>query len=95
MFHPSEASHGEMSIKRIMLHICWCQGFAKRTGFQTSSARAMQVRIFVEMEKLEAATKAVVGLHGRYFDQKMISATFFDENRFEAEDLAPRPEELA
>jgi hypothetical protein len=54
----------------------------------------VQVRIFVEMEKVEAATKAVVGLHGRYFDQKMISATFFDEDRFLAMDLAPRPDEL-
>ena len=59
-----------------------------------ATLNAAQVRIFVELERLEAATKAVVGLHGRYFDQKAISATFFDEDRFEAMDLAPQPEEL-
>ena len=48
----------------------------------------------MEMEKVEAATKAIVALHGRFFDKKTISATFFDEARFAAMDLAPRPEEL-
>lgn len=52
------------------------------------------MRIFVEMERVEAATKAVVAMHGRFFDKKMISATFFDAERFDAMDLAPRPEEV-
>jgi hypothetical protein len=52
------------------------------------------VRIFVEMERVDAATKTIVALHGRFFDKKTISATFFDEGRFHNMDLAPRPEEL-
>lgn len=54
----------------------------------------LQVRIFVEMDKIQSAQQAVSALNGRYFDQKMISASFFDEQRFEAMDLAPTPDEL-
>lgn len=48
----------------------------------------------MEMDKVQSAQQAVGALNGRYFDQKIISASFFDEGRFEAMDLAPRPEEL-
>lgn len=54
----------------------------------------MQVRIFVEMDSIQGAQQAVAALNGRYFDQKIISASFFNEQRFESMDLAPRPEEL-
>jgi hypothetical protein len=54
----------------------------------------VQVRIFVEMDSVQGAHQAAVALNGRYFDQKIISASFFDEQRFENMDLAPRPEEL-
>jgi lipase chaperone LimK len=54
----------------------------------------MQVRIFVEMDKVQSAQQAVAALNGRYFDQKIISASFFDEARFQAMDLAPKPDEL-
>jgi hypothetical protein len=43
---------------------------------------------------VEAATKAVVAMHGRFFDKRMISASFFDRERFQRMDLAPRPHEL-
>jgi hypothetical protein len=81
--HVADSDDRRVATPVILLTVLSCLPFLMR-----------QVRIFVELEKVEAATKAIVGLHGRYFDQKTISATFFDEQRFEAMDLAPRPEEL-
>ena len=52
------------------------------------------MRIFVEMESAGQAEHAVVALNGRFFDQKVISATFYDESRFQKMDLAPLPDEL-
>lgn len=46
------------------------------------------------MDGIQQAQQAIAALNGRYFDQKVISATFFDEDRFQSMDLAPRPEEL-
>lgn len=54
----------------------------------------MQVRIFVEMERVEAATKAIVAMHGRFFDKRMISASFFDYDRFQRMELAPQLHEI-
>lgn len=60
----------------------------------TDSKVEVQVRIFVEMDSLEQSQQAVAALNGRYFDQKVISATFFDEDRFQKMELAPHPGEL-
>ena len=38
--------------------------------------------------------QALVALQGRFFGGRQLYASFFDEQRFEASDLAPRPEEL-
>lgn len=46
------------------------------------------------MDGVQQAEQAVAALNGRYFDQKVISATFFDEDRFQNMDLAPRSDEL-
>lgn len=46
------------------------------------------------MDGVQQAQQAVSALNGRYFDQKVISATFFDEERFDRMELAPQPDEL-
>lgn len=48
------------------------------------------VRIFVEFERMEQATKSIIDLGGRFFGGRTVSATFFDEDRFDKQDLAPK-----
>jgi splicing factor 45 len=60
-------------------------------GFPESEA----VRIFVEFDREEAATRAVVDLGGRYFGGRTVQACFFDRGKFERNELAPTPEELS
>jgi splicing factor 45 len=38
--------------------------------------------------------QALVDLQGRFFGGREVEARFFDEQRFEQRDLAPRPEEV-
>merc|ERR1719188_1615359 len=45
------------------------------------------VRIFLEYEKVEDATKALVDMNGRYFGGRVVRARFYDEARFETGDL--------
>ncbi|EFN54722.1 hypothetical protein CHLNCDRAFT_135411 [Chlorella variabilis] len=52
------------------------------------------VRIFVQFERVEEATKALVDLQGRFFGGREVKAQFFEEERFEKLELAPRPEEV-
>ena len=47
------------------------------------------VRIFVQFEKQTAATAALQELHGRYFAGRVVSVDYFDEERFNRQDLAP------
>lgn len=47
------------------------------------------VRIFIAFTRLEAAIKAVIDLNGRYFGGRVVSASFFPEDRFSKLDLAP------
>ena len=49
------------------------------------------VRIFVEFQRMESATKALIDLDGRFFGGRTVKAIFFSEERFESQDLAPRP----
>jgi len=51
------------------------------------------VRTFVAFERQESAVRAYRDLNGRYFGGRQISASFFDEKRFEAMDLVPSPGE--
>ena len=51
------------------------------------------VRIFIEFDRPEAATKALVDLEGRFFGGRTVRATFFDEGKFERQELAPVPGE--
>ncbi len=53
------------------------------------------VRIFVEFDREEGATKAVVDLGGRFFGGRTVQATFFDLSRWGRKDLAPNAEELS
>ncbi|KAG0172582.1 hypothetical protein DFQ30_010108 [Apophysomyces sp. BC1015] len=53
------------------------------------------VRIFVKFAVADSAQQAITDLHGRYFGGRIVSARFFDCNRFDRLDLAPRPEEFA
>ena len=52
------------------------------------------VRIFVQFDRKEAATKALVDLEGRFFGGRTVRATFFTEERLDTNDLAPLPEEI-
>lgn len=45
------------------------------------------VRIFLEYERSEDATKALVDMNGRYFGGRVVRARFYDEARFEKGDL--------
>eukprot|EP00971_Amphidinium_carterae_P213745 4241880-Amphidinium_carterae.1 len=40
------------------------------------------VRIFLEYEKVEDSTKAMVDMHGRYFGGRVVKARFYDEGKF-------------
>ncbi|CAI5732745.1 unnamed protein product [Peronospora destructor] len=45
------------------------------------------IRIFVEFTNPEDATKALTGLHGRFFGGRKVKAVYFDESKFERMDL--------
>lgn len=47
------------------------------------------VRIFLEFEKKEDATKALVDMNGRFFGGRVVKARFFDEARWAAGSLDP------
>uniref|UniRef100_A0A0E0C310 G-patch domain-containing protein n=1 Tax=Oryza meridionalis TaxID=40149 RepID=A0A0E0C310_9ORYZ len=53
------------------------------------------VRIFILFERAEEATKAMIDLEGRFFGGRVVRATFFDEERFGKNQLAPMPGEVA
>lgn len=59
-------------------------------GFPVEEA----VRIFIQFDRVEAATKALVDLSGRFFGGRLIRCAFFDEERFTAMQLAPAPGEF-
>ncbi|KAI6703356.1 hypothetical protein NL676_012492 [Syzygium grande] len=52
------------------------------------------VRIFVQFERSEQTTKALIDLGGRYFGGRVVQATFYDEERFSKNELAPMPGEI-
>lgn len=52
------------------------------------------VRIFVQFEKAEQATKALIDLEGRFFGGRVVHACFYDEERFGNNELAPLPGEI-
>ena len=52
------------------------------------------VRIFIQFERSEETTKALVDLDGRYFGGRVVRATFYDEERFGNNELAPMPGEI-
>lgn len=52
------------------------------------------VRIFVQFEKPEQATKALIDLEGRFFGGKVVRACFYDEERFSNNELAPLSGEI-
>ncbi|KAE9329684.1 hypothetical protein PR003_g15495 [Phytophthora rubi] len=45
------------------------------------------VRIFVQFQNAEDATKAITGLNGRFFGGRKVKAVYYDERRFERMDL--------
>ena len=51
------------------------------------------VRIFVQFENQKAAEAAIQELHGRYFGGRVVSVDYFDEGRFDRQDLAPRQQQ--
>lgn len=52
------------------------------------------VRIFVQFERSEQTTKALIDLDGRFFGGRVVKATFYDEDRFNRNELAPAPGEV-
>ena len=46
------------------------------------------VRIFVEFERVESATKAVVDLNGRFFGGRTVKASFYDLEKYKQFQLA-------
>ncbi|PIN07330.1 mRNA splicing factor [Handroanthus impetiginosus] len=52
------------------------------------------VRIFVQFERAEQATKALIELEGRFFGGRVVHASFYDEDRFNNNELAPLPGEI-
>ncbi|CAH9141502.1 unnamed protein product [Cuscuta epithymum] len=52
------------------------------------------VRIFIQFERAEQATKALIELDGRFFGGRIVRAGFYDEERFGKNDLAPLPGEI-
>merc|ERR1712186_272758 len=48
------------------------------------------VRIFLEYERIEDATKALLDMNGRYFGGRVVKARFYDEQRFKEGDLEKR-----
>ncbi|KAL6513770.1 hypothetical protein OROMI_034539 [Orobanche minor] len=52
------------------------------------------VRIFIQFERAEQATKALIELDGRFFGGRTVRACFYDEERFGNNELAPMPGEI-
>ncbi|CAI9089645.1 OLC1v1024257C1 [Oldenlandia corymbosa var. corymbosa] len=52
------------------------------------------VRIFVQFERAEQSTKALIDLEGRFFGGRVVRAGFYDEERFGRNELAPLPGEI-
>ncbi|KAK6154833.1 hypothetical protein DH2020_009081 [Rehmannia glutinosa] len=52
------------------------------------------VRIFIQFERAEQATKAIIELEGRFFGGRVVRACFYDEERFANNELAPMPGEI-
>ncbi|XP_007022863.2 PREDICTED: DNA-damage-repair/toleration protein DRT111, chloroplastic [Theobroma cacao] len=52
------------------------------------------VRIFIQFERSEETTKALIDLDGRYFGGRVVKASFYDEERFSKNELAPMPGEI-
>lgn len=48
------------------------------------------VRVFVEFDTQVAADKALQELNGRYFGGRSILVDYYDQKRFDSNDLAPR-----
>ncbi|CAL5051159.1 unnamed protein product [Urochloa decumbens] len=61
---------------------------------QTDFPAEEAVRIFIQFERAEEATKAVIDLQGRFFGGRVVQASFFDEERFGRNELAPMPGEV-
>ncbi|CAL8071178.1 unnamed protein product [Calicophoron daubneyi] len=55
------------------------------------AAEEEAVRIFVEFESEEAATKAVLDLNGRFFAGRVVKAGFYDADKFRNLELAEQP----
>ncbi|KAG9147615.1 hypothetical protein Leryth_007391 [Lithospermum erythrorhizon] len=52
------------------------------------------VRIFVQFERPEQATKALIELEGRFFGGRIVRAGFYEEEKFNKNELAPAPGEI-
>lgn len=52
------------------------------------------VRIFVKFSGIESARRAINDLNGRFFGGRVVTASFFDNDRFDRLDLAPTPQEF-
>ena len=49
----------------------------------------LAVRIFVEFDRVESATKALVDLEGRFFGGRTVSCNFYSEQKLDRDEVAP------
>ncbi|CAI0545581.1 unnamed protein product [Linum tenue] len=61
---------------------------------EPSFPRHEAVRIFIQFERSEETTKALVDLDGRYFGGNTVRASFYEEEKFNKNELAPVPGEI-
>lgn len=52
-------------------------------------APSEQVRVFVEFESVDAATKALEAMEGRFFAGRQLQVSFFNEENYKEKRLAP------
>lgn len=57
-------------------------------GCRVSEVRGC-VRVFVEFAASEAAQRAKAALHGRYFGQRLVQASYYSEERYARHDYGP------
>ena len=49
----------------------------------------LAVRIFIEFDRIESATKALVDLEGRFFGGRSVRANFYSEQKLDNDEVAP------
>ena len=71
------------TVTEIVIWECSCEAdMAKLPPFE-------HVRVFVAFDSVEAASKALEAMNGRFFGGRQLQVSFFNEELFRAKKLAP------